>query len=130
MSQENVEVLMHVLDEARENPEPFFALLDENIEWDMTSLPEGGVGYGPDAVREFFRTWAGTFDDWAYEAEEVIDAGDSVFVGVRQWGRGKGSGVPVEYRFFGIWTFGDGKVIRYKGFNERADALEAAGLSE
>jgi ketosteroid isomerase-like protein len=65
-----------------------------------------------------------------YEPEEVIDAGDSVFVGLRQWGRGKGSGVPVEYRFFGVWTFRDGKVIRYKGFNERAEALEAVGLSE
>ena len=49
---------------------------------------------------------------------------------LRQWGRGKGSGVPVEYRFFGVWTFRDGKVIRYKGFNERAEALEAAGLRE
>jgi ketosteroid isomerase-like protein len=96
----------------------------------MTEFPEPRKVYGPDAVRELLRTWAGTFDDWGYEAEEVIDAGDSVFACLRQWGRGKGSGVPVEYRFFGVWTFRDGKVIRYKGFNDRAEALEAAELSE
>ena len=45
-------------------------------------------------------------------------------------GTRQGSGVPVEYRFFGVWTFRDGKVIHYKGFNERAEALEAAGLRE
>jgi ketosteroid isomerase-like protein len=130
MSQENVEILMHALNEAPENPEPFFALFDENVEWDMMEFPEPGKVYGPDAVGELLRTWAGTFDDWGYEAEEIIDAGDSVFVCLRQWGRGKGSGVPVEYGFFGVWTFRDGKVIRYTGFNERAEALEAAGLSE
>jgi ketosteroid isomerase-like protein len=132
MSRENVEILMRAFDAAPEDPEPFFALFDENVEWDMTGgpFPEPRTVYGPEAVREFFRTWAGTFDDWGYEAEEVIDAGDSVFVCLHQWGRGKGSGVPVEGRFFQVWTFRSGKVIRYKGFNHRAEALAAAGLEE
>jgi ketosteroid isomerase-like protein len=88
MSEENVKTLMHAFDEAPENPEPFFALFDENVEWDMSNgpFPIQKKVYGPDAVREFFRTWAGTFDDWAFEAEEVIDAGSSVFVCFRQRG--------------------------------------------
>jgi ketosteroid isomerase-like protein len=131
MSQENVEILKHSFEEAPENPEPFFAMFDENVEWDMSGgpFPIKKV-YGPEAVREFFRTWAGTFDDWGFEAEEVIDAGSSVFVCLHQWGRGKGSGIPVENRFFTVWTFERDKVIRYQAFAGRTEALEAAGLSE
>jgi ketosteroid isomerase-like protein len=29
-----------------------------------------------------------------------------------------------------VWTVRDGKVVRGQGFTSRADALEAAGLSE
>jgi ketosteroid isomerase-like protein len=132
MSQENVKILMRAVDQAPDNPEPFFALLDENVEWDMTvgPFPVQKKVYGPAAVREFFRTWAGTFDDWGFEAEEVIDAGPSVFVCLRQWGRGRGSGVPVDNRFFQVWTFQNRKVIRYQGFRSKDEALEAAGLEE
>jgi ketosteroid isomerase-like protein len=130
MSRENVELLMRAFTQAPDDPEPFFALLDENVEWDMTEgpYPDRITVYGQAAVREFFRTWAGTFDDWGYEAEEVIDAGPLVFLCLRQWGRGKGSGVPVDNRIFTVWTFQDRKVIRYKGFTDRAQALEHAGL--
>jgi ketosteroid isomerase-like protein len=132
MSQENVEILKHSMKEAPENPEPFFAMFDENVEWDMSGgpFPIQKKVYGPEAVREFFRTWAGTFDDWGFEAEEVIDAHPSVVVCMHQWGRGKGSGVPVENRFFQVWTFENGKVVRYRGFTDRTEAFEAAGLSE
>jgi hypothetical protein len=46
--------------------------------------------YGPDGVREFFRTWIGAFADWGYEADEVIDAGSSVVVQVHQVGPREG----------------------------------------
>jgi hypothetical protein len=34
MSQENVEILKHSFEEAPEDPEPFFAMFDEHVEWD------------------------------------------------------------------------------------------------
>ena len=132
MSRENVEILARAFAEAPKDPERFFALFADDVEWDMTGgpFPESRKVYGPAAVREFFRTWTGAFENWGYEAEEVIDAGSSVIVCLHQWGQGKGSGAPVEARFFQVWTFENGKVIRYRGFNDRADALEAAGLRE
>ena len=127
-----MEILKHSFAEAPENPEPFFAIFEGNVEWDMTAgvFPIQKKVYGPEAVREFFRTWAGTFDDWGFDAEEVIDAGSSIFVCLHQWGRGKGSGIPVENRFFTVWTFERDKVIRFQGFTSRAEALKAAGLRE
>jgi hypothetical protein len=69
-------ILKHSFEEAPENPEPFFAMFDQNVEWDMSGglFPIQKKVYGPEAVREFFRTWAGTFDEWRFEAEEIIDA--------------------------------------------------------
>ena len=61
---------------------------------------------------------------------EYIDAGDSVVVAFRWWGRGKSSGVPVESDFFGVHDLRDGKIVRFRQYDTRAEALEAAGLSE
>jgi hypothetical protein len=40
------------------------------------------------------------------------------------------SGVPVELRYFTVWSFRGNKVIRIENFRERGEALEAVGLSE
>jgi hypothetical protein len=40
------------------------------------------------------------------------------------------SGVPVELRYFTVWSFRGSKLIRIENFRERGEALEAAGLSE
>ncbi len=64
------------------------------------------------------------------EAEEIIATGDSVLAGVRQHGVGTGSGVPAEMPYFTLWSFRGRKVIRIESVRERAEALEAAGLSE
>ena len=36
----------------------------------------------------------------------------------------------VEGRFFQVYTVKDGKTVRWEEFSDRAEALEAAGLSE
>jgi hypothetical protein len=44
--------------------------------------------------------------------------------------RGKASGAGVVWSYWVVFTFGNGKVIRSEWFADRAEALEAAGLSE
>jgi ketosteroid isomerase-like protein len=63
-------------------------------------------------------------------AEEFIDGGDRVVVSGYFRGRGRGSGVEVDTRFYEVYTLRDGKIVRLDEFTGRADALEAAGLSE
>jgi ketosteroid isomerase-like protein len=53
-----------------------------------------------------------------------------VLVSVRQRGVGTTSGVETELRYFQLWSFRGGKVIRMESTRDRAEALEAAGLSE
>jgi hypothetical protein len=51
-------------------------------------------------------------------------------VAVRQRGTGDSSGAATEMRYFTLWSFRGRKVIRFENVRERADALEAAGLSD
>ena|SRR5215216_4632042 len=133
MSQENVELILRVLDQARHDPTALWNVLDDEVRWEVGTLdlPDSeGTWHGPAGVREFFRRWVGTFDEWSYEVGDVIDAGDSVVVRLHQRGRGKGSGVTVGWQFWQVWTIRDGKVVRYTHHAEKDEALEAVELQE
>lgn len=132
MSHENIEAVRRMLERASEQPQALYDLLAEDVEWDASAVGplEFAACRGRDNVMEFFRRWAGTFQDWDYEAEELIDAGDSVVVRIHQWGRGKGSGIAVEDWFWQVWTLRDGRAIRATHFRDKADALASAGISE
>ncbi len=62
---------------------------------------------------------------------EFIDAGaDKVLLQYRMDLRGKGSGAKVEWRRWCVVAIQKGRILRAEWFSDRADALEAAGLSE
>jgi ketosteroid isomerase-like protein len=45
-------------------------------------------------------------------------------------GQGKGSGAEVEMRNWQVCTVCDGKIVAYRMFTTKREALEAAGLRE
>ena len=111
----------------------FWAMLDEYVVWDLREYPVldlAPVYVGRDEVVAASRHYWGTWAEYRLEAEELIDAGSSVVVVVRERGRGKGSGVPFESRWAQVWTFGRGRIIRWALFPDRATALDAAGVSD
>ena len=132
MSQENVEL-------ARAGYEAFNrgdidALLDlcaPDIEWrDFATIDSESVR-GKDAVRAYFETVMGVWAQIRLEPEEIIDLdGDRVLVVSHVTGRGKGSGIEVGTRGADLLTFDGGHLVRWMGFADRAQALEAVGLSE
>ena len=110
-------------------PPALLALLDDEVEWDYVgAFPEAVTYHGPREVGEFLRQWAGGFEDFGFEADETIDAGDSVVVCLHQWGRGKETGAQVESRTWQVFNFRDGKVIRCRGYATKAEALASVGL--
>ena len=107
--------------------EPF----DPEIEYDLSHFPEGHVYRGHEGIREAFRIWMGTFEDYRQELDELIDVGDDhVVVVLREFGRGKGSGVEVERLTVGAWTFREGKAIRIRFYDTKEDALAALGAAD
>jgi ketosteroid isomerase-like protein len=71
-------------------------------------------------------------DDYRMTPERFIDAGDDrVLVFSREGGRGKGSGAQVQTHLTAhLWTLKNGRAVRMQSYWERADALEAVGLTE
>ena len=125
MSQENVEIVRRFL-----NAEVDEALTyaDPGIVWNpVEELPT----QGHDAVRADVAHWKSAWDDYELILEEFADLGsDRVLATVRQRGRGKGSGIEIDARFYDLYTLRDGKIVRMDQFMERSEALEAVGLAE
>jgi ketosteroid isomerase-like protein len=128
MSQENVEVVREIwdaysrgdFDRIREHSDPAVV---------MITVEEGPL-YGIEAVRKNHERWWEAWENSETAVEEVIGVGDRVFVMARFRGRGRASGAEVEGRHFEVYTLRDGKVLRVDEYADRAEALEAAGLSE
>ena len=124
MSQESVEIVRRFLigdvDEA-------LAYADPEIVWNpIEELPTQGHG----AVRASLARWKAEWDDYEMLPEEFVDRGDRVVVTVRLGGRGRGSGVEIDARFYDVYTLRDGKIVRMDQFTDRSEALAAVGLSE
>jgi ketosteroid isomerase-like protein len=91
--------------------------------------PDAGVRRGLDAVRGQFAHWVEAYPDLTVEPLEVRGSGDKVFAWVRFSGHGEGSGVPVEMELAHVLTIRDGRVACMAEYFDRAEALEATGLS-
>ena len=134
MSQENVELVLSLYDAAqrREHESPF-ELIDENIVWDMSAfaLPDMAKLYtGHDGIREFWSRWLAAWETIEFKALAAEDHGDHVIVEVEQRNRGRASGVAVDFHYFQVSTVRNRKVTASYMAETRAQALEAAGLSE
>ncbi len=135
MSLENVEIVVGVFENT--NARNFAAVMDAYADDVVLGIhgEAGGVGgegaVGKDAVGEWFGDWFRTFDsDYRFEIEETRDWGNQVLVVATHNTRGRASGVPVTLRMAWVYTVRDGKVVRCDAYADRAEALEAAGLSE
>jgi ketosteroid isomerase-like protein len=130
MSAENVAVVCNMVEAwARGDRDQARAAYDPHVVLIFRAL-DAPVSYGIAAMEHALESWRRTFDDWRLEIEEAIDGGEHVIVVHRQWGTGKESGVPVEVSNAVVYSLRGSKIIRVETFESRAEALEAAGLSE
>lgn len=106
--------------------------MDDEAEVDFTKSlgPESGVYPGAEGIRKLLDLYWEAFEDISIEPEEFVDGADDVVAFVVARGRGRGSGVSVEARGPHLWTFRGSMPIRFTLYQDRDDALEAAGLSE
>ena len=130
MSQENVEIVRRLYEAAASRDSAaVFALYDPEVELDSSRLGLG-VHRGHEGLRSLFGEWHRAWGSIEYSYEELIDAGEAVIAFVTRHARGRASGVETTQPFTLVWTIRDGRVVRVAWFLTRADALEAAGLSE
>ena len=137
MSRENVEIVRRVHDAlARRDRGTILALYDPEIEMEFSRSPfadfmrEGRI-QRHEAVRSAFRDWYDAWEDIETEVDELVDAGEQVISVFTYRGKGRGSGIEVEWKHMaGLWTIRDGTIVRVEWLRRRAEALEAVGLRE
>jgi ketosteroid isomerase-like protein len=113
MSREDIEVVKAIY-ERWQRGDPAGELLDPEIEW-STPHPDGAGIRGREEVVAFLRRYAGTFEDYSMELEEIRDLGDHrVEVRFSESGRGKGSGAETQLSATGVWTIRDGRAIAFR----------------
>ena len=89
-----------------------------------------GPFLGSDGAREYFETNNDVWQALTVDIKEATDAPDNQIIAVEDWrGRGR-DGIEIEVEITDLYAFRDGLIIRVDGFRDRADALQAAGLSE
>ncbi|MCD6014060.1 MAG: hypothetical protein K0R88_144 [Solirubrobacterales bacterium] len=86
---------------------------------------------GHEGLEEWQRTESEAFEGLKVEADEFRDLGENrVLVAGRLRGRGKASGVELDVPAAWVLEIRGSKICAFHSYNSRAEALEAAGLSE
>ena len=131
MSQENVEIVKAIIDAYnREDWDTFFKDMAPDFELDFSRAvgPWRGV-FGLDQIRRVLGEFRETWESARSEPHEFIEAGDLVVVPGTQHLKGRG-GIEVVSRAASVWTIRNGAIERMVMYQEREDALEAAGLRD
>jgi ketosteroid isomerase-like protein len=131
MSEENVEIVRRSyeayergdLEAVRETVDPEIVV----CRWEL----DAATYHGWEGLLAAISEWVEGFDEFTLTGEEFIDANQhQVLVRIRQSAVGAQSGVPIEADFWHLHTIHDGKATRLDMFPTKAQAREAAGLSE
>jgi ketosteroid isomerase-like protein len=92
---------------------------------DFDPLYQGYEGY-----LAAWRVVLDAFEDLRLDPEEMLDLGDRFLVTIKLSGQGAESGVSISQPLYQLYTLRRGSVVRQDDFQDRAEALEAVGVSE
>jgi ketosteroid isomerase-like protein len=109
--------------------EAFREALHPEIEWypiEENRTPT----YGVEAALWNRNQWLDTWDEHRLDVEEVVEEGDDAVVLVHIQARGSVSGAQANLRFYAQMRVRDGRVAYIYDHDDRAAALDAAGLSD
>ncbi len=129
MSEEDVDILRRGFEQLLATGEPDWDATAEDVEIYDHDIPDRGEYRGHAGVRRWFEDWGAAWADWSFQPSEFIDAGDRVVVVGRMTATGRDSGVKVDREDAMVYTMRDGKTARIDYYNNRDQALEAAGLA-
>ena len=132
MPQRNVEIVRRAID-AFNRRDLDAAARDSDpkveVDWSRSLGVEAAIYQGRDDVRGFWNTFLDMFERIVVYPDEFIERGEHVVVPnrTRMWGR---DGIEVEARSVLVVTLRDGRILKWRLYQERDDALAAVGMSE
>jgi ketosteroid isomerase-like protein len=121
--------------------EAFFAAINRNdmqaivkdfdpqvVRIEPEGFPTAGTYRGIAAVQEQVAKGRGSWAEGTCEPEGFFENGDKVVVYLHAWVRLKDATEWIGGRFADGFVLRDGKILEYRSFWERADALKWAGI--
>ena len=132
MSEANLAVVRRIYDEIVDDPDSIRDHYHPDYEMDLRDVgPDIGVVRGFDAADAALRPYFEMFDEFEVVIDEVIHEDEKhVVVAVHDGGRMRGSDAEVRNPRFHVFTFRDGKVVRFTPHLERERALADVGVAE
>jgi ketosteroid isomerase-like protein len=128
MSEERVEIVRAMIEAfPGGNAEAALAGYSEDVVFEPLIA---GTYNGRAGVAEQMNVSMEEFDGYWFRSEELIDAGEWVVLVWRHGGRGRTSGIETEDGGATAFTIEGGLITHARVYADRAQALEAAGLSE
>jgi ketosteroid isomerase-like protein len=104
----------------------FLSIFDEGAEMHAPDWGLDTEGFrGKTAIRNWLRNWMGTWDAYDVENSEYLDAGTHVVVEQLLRGRNKETGLPLNARHWSVFTLTRGKVVLWRFYRTRDEALRA-----
>jgi ketosteroid isomerase-like protein len=130
MSHESVELIQRGFERYLATGELPWELFDEAVEVHDHDTPDQGAYRGHEGLARWLEDWGAAWADWNIEPDEFIDAGNSVVIFIRMNTTGRGSGIEIQRHDALVYEIRDGLVARVDYYNDRKEALDAAGLAE
>lgn len=135
MSAENVNTVKAMYEAFGKGDIPtVMGALDPEVEWleaENFIYDDGNPYVGPDAVLNGVFMRIGTeWDGFAVAPNEILDAGNNVVAHGHYSGTYKENGASVRAQFAHIFTFRDGKVIRFQQYTDTAQFQDAVRSME
>jgi ketosteroid isomerase-like protein len=93
-------------------------------------FPEGGTFTGHDQIERFMRGLREGWRDPVGLADDFKEVGDQVLLRGEWRGTGEASGIEVTSDWSVLYTFRGDTIVSLRWFFDRAEALEAAGLTD
>jgi ketosteroid isomerase-like protein len=107
--------------------------LDPNVEWiepNIAGLWFSGTHRGADAVwKEVFAPTPEKIEKFRVKMRKFYAVGDHVIVIGHIHGKGKATGKELDAATAHVWTFRNGKAVRFEAFHDTESWLEALGLA-
>jgi ketosteroid isomerase-like protein len=103
-------------------------IFDPEVECKTVGVfPEGDISVrGREELWSLMVNWLRTWRrPLTITAEEFIQSGDRILVLIRWQGAGRGSGAEVEAAGAHLWTFRDGRAVRFDVYRDRDEARTA-----
>ena len=131
MSQENVEVVRRTFEDFVRTGDVDPKAFDPDSGYDNSNaMLDGAIYRGPEGLREFLSLLEGMWKQVRFEPQEFIPVGeDKVVMPVQMTAVGRDE-IEAVARAAQVFTLREGKISHVKAFQTKAEALEAAGLSD